>query len=765
MYLSFTTQHSLPITATAFPIEPAFVRAVDFNDRTKMIRHPRLYSRTVIILCSLAVSYFALAETGFCQTTTMSEGVEYNGRLEPGGWKHFRIFVANWDSELKVTLISGRRGNPDVYVRVGQQPTVNDWDFRPYLNGLREIVTVDATTTPAVSTAWFYISVRGRNLSTFKIKADLNAQPAMHAGIGATAYDGGAAFRVWAPNADSVHIAGQFNGWSTTSAVLASEGNGTWSLDHRNAVSGQEYKYVIRNGSQTIWKNDPRAKQLTSSVGNSIIVDQDFNWTDSGFNMSPWNELVLYEMHVGTLNDEPGGSPGDFDDAIGRLDHIQSIGVNAVSIMPISEFPGDFSWGYNQSYPYSVESAYGGVAEFKRFVNEAHTRGIAVLLDQVHNHYGPNDLDLWRFDGWSQGNRGGIYFYQDERANTPWGDTRPDFGRDEVRSYIRDSYIMWLNEFHVDGFRTDSTLNMRTTDNGDNPDGWSLMQWINDEIDAVKPGALSTAEDLQNNSYITKDTGAGGAGFDSQWNAQFFHPVRGSLEAVNDSDRNMWSVRDAIAFQYSGDAFERIIYTESHDEVANGRARVPEDIWPGNADSWASQKRSTLGAVLVMTSPGIPMIFQGQEVLEDGFFQDTDPVDWSKEVTHAGIKQLYTDLIQLRRNWYNHTRGLRGQNTNVFHVNDFDKVIAYHRWENGGSGDDVLVVCNFSTNTKWNYRIGLPRDGVWKVRFNTDWNGYSSDFGNHFTPDVTADGQNWDGMNFSGELSLAPYTAVILSQD
>jgi 1,4-alpha-glucan branching enzyme len=723
----------------------------------------RLPNVARFFVCAIAV--LISSQSGYSQTTTMTEGVEYSGRLEPGGWKHYRIYVSDWDSELIITLTSGRRGNPDVYVRKSFQPTLDDWDFRPYLSGLREVVTVDASTTPRLGTAWYYVSVRGRTISTFRLSAELNTTASTHTGMGAIPYEDGTAFRVWAPNADSVNVAGQFNSWSSTNAQLVNEGNGFWSLDHRNANPGQQYKYVIRNGNQTIWNNDPREEQVTNSVGNTVIFDPNFDWTDNNFSMAPWNELVIYEMHVGTLNDQPGGGPGTFDSAIGRLDHIQAIGANAVSIMPVNEFAGDFSWGYNQSYPFSVESAYGGPRALKRFVDAAHARGIAVFLDLVHNHYGPSDLDLWRFDGWFEGNRGGIYFYQDDRANTQWGDTRPDFGRPEVRQYIRDNYVMWLTDFHVDGFRTDSTSNIRTTDSGDNPEGWSLMQWINDEINIVKPGALSIAEDLQNNAWITRDTGAGGAGFDTQWNAQFIHPIRDCLEAVSDNDRDMWDVRNAIAFQYSGDAFERVIYTESHDEVANGHARVPEDIWPGNADSWVSRKRSTLGGVLVMTSPGIPMIFQGQEILEDGYFQDTDPVDWSKEITHAGIKLLYTDLIHLRRNWYNQTRGLRGQSTNVFHVNDFDKVIAFHRWQNGGAGDDVIVVCNFSANTKWNYRIGLPRDGVWKVRFNSDWNGYSSDFGNHYTPDMTADGTDWDGLNYSGELSIAPYSAVILSQD
>ena len=151
-----------------------------------------------------------------------------------------------------------------------------------------------------------------------------------------------------------------------------------------------------------------------------------------------------------------------------------------------------------------------------------------------------------------------------------------------------------------------------------------------------------------------------------------------------------------------------------------------------------------------MTSPGIPMIFQGQELLEDGYFQDTDPVDWERLATFAGIRQMYTDLIRLRRNWFNQTRGLSGQNVNVFHVNNNDKLVAFHRWMNGGAGDDVIVVCNFKDQSWGKYRIGLPRPGVWKVRFNSDWEGYSEDFGNFFSPDVTSLNIPRDGLNYSG---------------
>jgi 1,4-alpha-glucan branching enzyme len=199
--------------------------------------------------------------------------------------------------------------------------------------------------------------------------------------------------------------------------------------------------------------------------------------------------------------------------------------------------------------------------------------------------------------------------------------------------------------------------------------------------------------------------------------------------------------------------------------VANGKARVPEEIWPGNAGSWAARKRSTLGAALVMTAPGIPMLFQGQEILEDAWFHDDDPIDWTKQERFAGIHLLYRDLIRLRRNWYDTTRGLRGQHVNVHHVSDSDKVIAYHRWERGGPRDDVVVVVNLANRGYANYRLGLPRGGRWRVRFNSDWEGYGADYANHASFDTTADGGPMDGLPTSGSVGIGPYTAIILSQD
>ncbi len=588
-------------------------------------------------------------------------------------------------------------------------------------------------------------------------------------GMGAIPHEQGVAFRVWAPFAASVSVIGDFNDWDAHQHPLTAEAKGYWYADVPVAQIGQEYRYEIVNAEsgQTYRRIDPYAREVTNSVGNAVVHDPVFNWGKQVFQMPAWNELVIYELHVGTFNDTPGGQPGNFDTAIARLEYLQKLGINAIKVMPASEFAADFSWGYNPANLFAIESAYGGPKAFKRFIKAAHQQGIAVLFDVVYNHLGPSDLDLWQFDGWSENDHGGIYFFNDERSRTPWGNTRPDYGRPEVRQYLRDNALMWLEEYRLDGLRWDSTVNIRTRFNGegDIPEGWHFMQWVNDEINARFPWKISIAEDLQGNHWITRPTNKGGAGFDSQWDAAFVHPVRDAIIPAEDGDRNLYNVRDAIYKRYNNNAFDRVIYTESHDEVANGRQRVPSEIDPSNTGSWFARKRSLLGAALTLTSPGIPMLFQGQEILEDEWFRDTDPIDWRKLTTYNGIHAAYRDLIRLRRNWYVNTAGLRGQYVSVHHVNNADKVLGFHRWEAGGPGDDTVVIVNFGNRAYHSYGIGFPREGYWRVRFNSDSELYSEDFGNYFSYDTRAERRAKDGMRYSGNVGIGPYSVIILSQD
>jgi len=603
--------------------------------------------------------------------------------------------------------------------------------------------------------------------------------PSGRPGLGATPYGGGTTFRVWAPDATGVAVTGDFSGWSAAGVALASEPGGSWSADIQGAVPGQAYQYLITTGSGSLTRVDPYARQVVDEGGTAtkaVIYDEGaFDWGNAGFTSPGWTELVIYELHVGSFNENPGETTGTLDDAARKLPYLQQLGVSAIELLPVAGFEGAISWGYDPGVPFSVERPYGGPDGLKAFVRAAHALGIAVILDVVYNHFGPDDSILWQFDGSGPTWNGGIYFYgerfpADPRPQTPWG-SRPDYGRPEVRQYLTDNAVGWLQDYRLDGLRLDATAYIRNTDGdgdptADIPDGWLLLQQVNDAIAAAQPWKVTIAEDMQGDDWITRPTAAGGAGFDSQWDPDFVQQVRGALEQVQDADRDMGAVQAALERRYAASAFARVVFTESHDADGNGRTRVPTEIDPAQPDSWWSKKRSTLGAALVLTAPGIPMLFQGQEFLEQRpFVQDPAPLDWGNVTTYVGILELYRDLIHLRRDWFATTGGLRGEGLNVFHVNDAAKVVAFHRYDQGGPGDDVIVVLNFGNAGYPQYSIGLPRPGTWRVRFNSDWSGYDPAFGDWASNDITAAAVPQDGLGYCAPVGIGPYTAVILSQD
>jgi 1,4-alpha-glucan branching enzyme len=592
--------------------------------------------------------------------------------------------------------------------------------------------------------------------------------------MGAIPMDGSTSFRVWAPHATRISVVGEFNDWNPEAYPLEQEEGDLWAREVEGAIPGEQYQFEITNGQNRFRKNDAYAREIHPKTALSMIYTDDYEWKSPPLILSNWNDLVIYELHIGTFVSGPHGSPGRFDQVIGRLPYLKSLGVNAVEIMPPMAFPSERSWGYNLTNPFAVEGNYGGPNGFKRLIDAAHMQGIGIILDVVYNHFGPDNLDLWQYDGWSENNKGGIYFYNDHRSWTPWGENRPDYGRGEVRQYIRDNAMLWLEEFRVDGLRFDSTLHIRNT-RGDNnnpetdiADGWTLLQWINEEVQRFFPGRITIAEDLMQNHWLTRQTKEGGAGFATQWDAAFVYPVRINAVIIEDVHRSMDDIARAIQFRYNEDAIQRIIYSESHDEVANGKARIPQEIDPNDPAGYFARKRSTLAAGLVLTTPGIPMLFEGQEFLEDGWFRDDKAIDWSKLKTFQGIDRLYRDLIHLRRNLHGNTKGLLGPFVQVHHVNNTDKIIAFHRWSDGGPKDDVVVVASFTHRSFTDgYRIGLPQNGRWIIRFNSDWKGYSPDFDNVSNPEgqVMAEKEQRDGCEYSSIVSLPAYGLLILSQE
>jgi 1,4-alpha-glucan branching enzyme len=619
-----------------------------------------------------------------------------------------------------------------------------------------------------------------------------------HTGMGAIPYDRGVTFRLWSLFADSVSVVGEFNNWTPFVTPMARDGNSNyWSVDVPGAKAGQGYKFYlpyVANPSHNPYRMDPYARSVAADDGNilnSIIASTDTAYDGGSYRTPGWNEAVLYELHIPTFNADPAPpSPGTFESAIIRLPELAGLGINAIEIMPLGQYSGSASTGYNPGYIFAVEAAFGGPDGFRTFVNAAHAEGIAVILDVVYNHV--DGLDLWQFDGWSMeglycpwcapqppevGVNGGIYFFEDSRAHTPFSHARFDVGRPEVCQYLFDNVTRWLEDRFLDGLRFDSIVSIRNIqDQYDNwaleqpvPDGIALLQRFNQHVHGNQSWKIMIAEDLQDDASITAPVEAGGLGFDAQWDDNFCGKVRWAATAASDNQRNLADLAGAIAKMNGDSAFRSILYSENHDkDDPRQGGRLPAIIGNGQADSWFAKKQSTLAACVVLTAPGIPMIFMGQEFLEYRPFPNyngyPDPIDWSRKDTYNGIWTLYRDLIHLRRNWNNNTGGLRGRNVHVLPVFG-DNMLVFHRWDQGGEGDDVVVVSNFANQRYANYQIGMPCPGMWRIRFNSDSRDYDAYFDNWPSFDTDANGPALNGMPYSANISVGAYTCLVLSQD
>lgn len=583
-------------------------------------------------------------------------------------------------------------------------------------------------------------------------------------GMGAVRYaDGegtGVTFRTWAPHAASVSVAGEFNGWSTAAHPMTRESaeSGLWSADVPGAAAGQAYKFVI-NGNQ--WRRDPCSRLLEpDGTRNSLVFDgTNYPWSGDLARPAALKDLVIYEAHVGTFHDpNPGdGQVGGFLDATGRLAHLAGLGVNAIEFMPVNEFQTDRSWGYNVYYPFAIETTYGSPADLKSLVRSCHTAGISVFMDVVHNHWGdtahlrgsnPDDWSLWRYDGWFSGtNAGALFFTNAPFYASPWG-PRPNYNEAAVRGLIRDTFRMWKDEYRLDGFRWDTPKHIIYTDwtlSVPIPSGHTLLREARADLDVNYPGTVSIAEDSKELSL-----------FNLYWDPTFHDRLKTVMEQGDDNARNMSLLASAISGMP-----RRVIYTESHDTAGdlNGGRRFPMYM-PWSADNgYYSRKRSMLAAVFAFTAPGVPMILQGQELMETNQFSDARPLDWGRTNTFGGAVDFYRDLVGLRRNLGGLTRGLQEETVEILRVDHAAKVIVYRRGFGVPSPDDVVVVANLRNTALENYVIPLPAAGRWTACLDSDDPRYGADFGGAGSTEVLA-----EGAAPTGRVSVGRYSALVLTR-
>jgi 1,4-alpha-glucan branching enzyme len=544
--------------------------------------------------------------------------------------------------------------------------------------------------------------------------------------LGATVQGQGSArsvvFRVWAPNAGKVSLSGDFNGWKEEPLLKELNQAGHWTLESRRAKAGDAYRFVI-DGQP---RRDPRGRAVNMAENKAFVLDpREFAWGPAdAWKMPPKEDLVMYEMHLGTFASGIPGNAPLFERAAKRLPYLKALGINCIQLMPVNEFPGERSWGYNPGDLFAVESSYGGETGFKNFIKACHTNGIAVLLDIVHNHYGPDGIAAWQFDQRLPAAEGGIYFYDDEeRALTEWG-PRPNYSRPEVRAFIVDSVKTFLTEYRLDGFRWDSVHNIRYYLSGQrsNADGDRLLTEANEWMRKNRPEALRIAEDHAFDG--------GGVGFEAQWNSAFQATLSASLRRA-DAQRDMPLLAAELARL---DGFTWVNFAECHDSAGdlNQHHRLPSYIDPATPDSPRARALALLAGGIVMTAPGFPMLLQGFEMHDVDDFSDNVPVPWARaQNTHSGFVRANADLIHLRRNTKGFTPGLKGEELTVLHVDDAEKVIAYSRQARNAPKDRAcVVVANFSGKPLKQYGARFPGTGAWFCHYNSGLAAYSKDFDN-----------------------------------
>lgn len=627
--------------------------------------------------------------------------------------------------------------------------------------------------------------------------------------MGATLVPGGATFRTWAPTARAVYVLGDFNGWTRSDdALLGQQGGGRWAGFIPGAADGMKYKfYIVGEGSEG-HKRDPYARELTNSWPNPDCILRAANsypWQDWTWRTPPFNELVVYQFHIGTFfgpNRET--RPAKFLDVLDRIEYLADLGVNAIEPLPVVEYSTERSLGYNgtdlfspemhyqvygeeiDSYlprvnrlliqkekaPVSKEMLAVPVNQLKVFIDICHAYGLAVIFDVVYNHASGDlrnqtqDETIYFLDRQHRGDDNRSLFFTDQDHTGPVF----AFWKEEVRQFLIDNAKFFVEEYHVDGFRYDQVTVIVQQNTSD---GWPFCQNLTRTVRAIDSSAINIAEFWGPEPAVVRPVFHGGADFDAAWHDGLRRAIRGVIgQAAGGRDASLdWQpVVNQLRASGFRDAWRTVQYVESHDEVYRDRApRIPALADGGNGRSWYARSRSRVALGLVMTAPGIPMIFMGQEFLEDRRWAD-DPknhpgmlIYWdglATDKTMSDFHRFTRELLWLRRRH----PALAGESVSTVVMDNVNRVLAFQRWIEGVGGD-IIVVVSLNESTVGGYRIPFPAAGDWLEVFNSDvfdnWvNPHAAGNGGR----VEARGHGFNGLFASAEIVIPANSILVFAR-
>jgi len=577
------------------------------------------------------------------------------------------------------------------------------------------------------------------------------ARPALevfHTGDSVRAYDflgahlvnrndkNGVVFRVWAPTARSVSVAGDFNNWNNEANYMYNIGYGVWEVFVEGVKQFCTYKYCIESEyGDRLMKADPYAFHAQTRPGQaSVVYDiESYSWNDSEwFNKRKENNISsspmnIYEIHAGSWRKYPDGNFFNYQKLADELiPYLKEMHYTHVQLMPIMEYPYDGSWGFQTTGYYAPTSRYGTPSDFMAFVDKLHGEGIGVILDWVPSNFPTDDFGLARFDG------SPLYESNDPKTSKrdSWGTCLFNYARFEVTSFLVSCAMFWLDKYHIDGLRIGALSSMLYLDYGktegewepnkfggkENLDAVDFVKRLNTAVHMYHPDVMMFAEENTSWPKLTHKIEDGGLGFDFKWNMGWMNDMLHYM-----SLNSMWRPfnHDSLTFSFYYAFSEKFLLPISHDEVSHGKGSLIKQM-PGKYDEQFAGVRAFI--TYMYAHPGKKLVFMGTEIGQFDEWNHQEAIQWDL-LEFEKHKKLRTFFKELNK-FYLDCKPLYELDTvwkgfDWIHHDDYtNSVIAFKRTDK--NGDEIVSVCNFQPIRRDEYCIGVPKYGLYDEVFNSD---------------------------------------------
>jgi 1,4-alpha-glucan branching enzyme len=589
----------------------------------------------------------------------------------------------------------------------------------------------------------------------------------------------GAHFAVWAPNAQTVSVVGDFNGWNADATPLSSrESSGIWEGFVPGISNGAVYKYRIHSniGGYTVDKADPFAvfSEVPPKTA-SVVWDLDYDWSDQNWmgSRSQRNALdaplSIYEVHLGSWMRVPedGYRSLSYREIAPKLvEHVSSLGFTHVELMPIMEHPFFGSWGYQTTGYFAPSSRYGTPQDFMYFIDYLHQHGIGVILDWVPSHFPTDEHGLAYFDGTH------LFEHADPRQgyHPDWNSYIFNYDRAEVRSFLLSSALYWLDQYHADGLRVDAVASMLYLDYSRKAGEWipnryggrenlqaiEFLRQLNQTVFLEYPDVQTYAEESTAWPMVSRPVYLGGLGFGMKWDMGWMHDT---LEYFSKDPIHRRYHHNELTFRMIYAFNENFVLPLSHDEVVHGKGSLIGKM-PG--DDWQKFANLRLLYGLMYAEPGKNLLFMGDEIGQWGEWNHDGSIDWDllNQPLHAGIRRWLEDLNR----FYRQASALYQIDFDPsgfewLDANDSDDSVLSFMRRAGDSDEVVVAVFNATPVPRYNYRVGVPYLGTWQEALNSDAEIYGgSGVGNFGEVETTP--VPWHGQPRSLKLTLPPLGAL-----